>query len=1199
MPKKTNKQTEAKSYNHGEEHPQRPDIGTEPHFKKKKPPVTYRYDSSLSPELNWDENPAREEAEALIEQILAAEDLETAKIAARKLKAIGEPFLNWTGKAERLSFQVPTLPLFVHERLSTRAIIETLKSHKVEKGEQLNLFNDPKWSITDQILRAYEYHDKWVNRMILGDSLVTMNSLLQYEGMGGKVQMIYIDPPYGVKFGSNFQPFVRKRDVKHNDDDDFTREPEMVQAYRDTWELGLHSYLSYLRDRLLLARELLTDSGSVFVQISDENVHHVRELMDEVFGGENFVSQIAFKTTAGKSSNRIDSIYDIILWYSKNNQTLKFRPIFVSRSQEETDQRYCYLQLPDGTNQRLSNEQLQGLEIIPEGKRFRITALNSQGETSGETSLPFEWNGQTFYPPKGRHWSIVPSGLTKLGELNRLILEGKSLCYKRFLSDYPISEIKNIWMDTGGGALVYEKIYVVQTSTKVIQRCLLMTTDPGDLVLDITCLRKGTKILIPHQPTNSPPLKGGQGGVKSQIPGIFPPNPPDIGGALEALEIEKLQPGDYVIGHDLQPHRILRTISKTHQGKMIGIRHHLCQQILWVTGDHRVLCQKRTTSYGGDRNWEHIPKNNFGLAREMRKEATPAEAKLWQEIKGNQLGVKFRRQHPIGRYITDFYAREKGCIVEVDGDSHYRPDAIVYDQERDTYLNSLGLNILRFNNQEIYHNLTGILETIKATLAAVEPSEDHYKEWRRADTLKIGDIVYFGREQIPCEIKDLESEITTETVYDLEIETVHSFITEVCTVHNCGSGTTAYVAEQWGRRWITCDVSRVPLALARQRLLTATFPWYQLKDNNSPAGGFIYKRKQNSKGEEIGGIVPHITLKSIANNEPPESEILVDRPEVDNSIVRVCSPFTIEGTIPPPVEMEDEPESAAVVIDNSGPYEERMLEILRKSPVLRLSGNRTITLNNVRQPTRTQNLSAEAMVKASDLEGATLGEVVDEALEANLNQLPLSQKPVAFLFGPENGAIAEQPVYRAAGEAYHKQYAHLFVLGFAIAPSARQFVENCQDTVGIPATYIQATPDLLMGDLLKNMRSSQIFSVCGLPEIRINPIAEGKYQVELLGLDVFDPVTMKVDSEPGRNVPAWFLDTDYNGLCFHVNQAFFPRTGAWDSIKKALKGTYEESVWEHLAGTTSAAFAVGEHRQIAVKVIDDRGNELLVVKSLN
>jgi adenine-specific DNA-methyltransferase len=738
--------------------------------------------------------------------------------------------------------------------------------------------------------------------MILGDSLVTMNSLLQYEGMGGKVQMIYIDPPYGVKFGSNFQPFVRKRDVKHNDDEDFTREPEMVQAYRDTWELGLHSYLSYLRDRLLLARELLTDSGSVFVQISDENVHHVRELMDEVFGGENFVSQIAFKTTAGKSSNRIDSIYDIILWYSKNNQTLKFRPIFVSRSQEETDQRYCYLQLPDGTNQRLSNEQLQGLEIIPEGKRFRITALNSQGETSGETSLPFEWNGQTFYPPKGRHWSIVPSGLTKLGELNRLILEGKSLCYKRFLSDYPISEIKNIWMDTGGGALVYEKIYVVQTSTKVIQRCLLMTTDPGDLVLDITC----------------------------------------------------------------------------------------------------------------------------------------------------------------------------------------------------------------------------------------------------------------------------------------------------------GSGTTAYVAEQWGRRWITCDVSRVPLALARQRLLTATFPWYQLKDNNSPAGGFIYKRKQNSKGEEVGGIVPHITLKSIANNEPPAEEILVDRPETDNSIVRVCSPFTIEGTIPPPVDMDagEVPETEDTGMEINGSYQDRMLEILRKSPVLRLPGNRTLNLSQVRQPTKSRSLSAEALVKASELEGATLNDVVDEALEENLNKLPLSQKPVAFIFGPENGAIAERTVFEAANEAQRKQYAHLFVIGFAIAAKARQFIENCQEAIGIPATYIQATPDILMGDLLKHMRSSQIFSTCGLPDVKIHRAGDGKYQVELLGLDVFDPITMEVESEPGRNVPAWFLDTDYNGLCFYVKQAFFPRTSAWDSLKKALKGSYDDEVWEHLAGTISAPFEAGEHKEIAVKVIDDRGNELLVIESL-
>jgi adenine-specific DNA-methyltransferase len=292
------------------------------------------------------------------------------------------------------------------------------------------------------------------------------------------------------------------------------------------------------------------------------------------------------------------------------------------------------------------------------------------------------------------------------------------------------------------------------------------------------------------------------------------------------------------------------------------------------------------------------------------------------------------------------------------------------------------------------------------------------------------------------------------------------------------------------------------------------------------------------------------------------------------------------------------PETEAVEIENSDSYEDRMLEILRKSPVLRLPRNRTVNLSQVRQPVKSRNLSAEALVKASELGGATLSDVVDEALEENLNKLPLSQKPVAFIFGPENGAIAERTVFEAANEAQRKQYAHLFVIGFAIAAKARQFIENCQEAIGIPATYIQATPDILMGDLLKHMRSSQIFSACGLPDVKIHRTGDGKYQVELLGLDVFDPITMEVESEPGRNVPAWFLDTDYNGLCFYVKQAFFPRTSAWDSLKKALKGSYDDEVWEHLAGTISAPFEAGEHKEIAVKVIDDRGNELLVIESL-
>jgi len=310
---------QAESYSHpGATSPRRPDVGTQAQFKKKKPAQTYRYDSSLSPQLEYDDNnPARELGEALIRQILEAGTLEEAKAAASKLKALGKPFLNWAGKQERFSFELPTLPLFTHERLSTGAIIESLSCHKRQRT-LFDLFADPEHSVVDQLLKSYEHSDKWTNRMILGDSLAVMNSLLHFEHLGGQVQMIYMDPPYGVKYGSNFQPFVRKRDVSHNDDDDMTREPETVQAYRDTWEIGLHSYLTYLRDRLQLSREMLHPSGSIFVQISDENLHHARELMDEVFGAENFVSLITFVTTSGSTGNFLPKTADFLLMYARD-----------------------------------------------------------------------------------------------------------------------------------------------------------------------------------------------------------------------------------------------------------------------------------------------------------------------------------------------------------------------------------------------------------------------------------------------------------------------------------------------------------------------------------------------------------------------------------------------------------------------------------------------------------------------------------------------------------------------------------------------------------------------------------------------------------------------------------------------------------------------------------------------------------------
>jgi adenine-specific DNA-methyltransferase len=398
----------------------------------------------------------------------------------------------------------------------------------------------------------------------------------------------------------------------------------------------------------------------------------------------------------------------------------------------------------------------------------------------------------------------------------------------------------------------------------------------------------------------------------------------------------------------------------------------------------------------------------------------------------------------------------------------------------------------------------------------------------------------------------------------------------------CGSGTTAYVAEQWGRRWITIDTSRVPMALARQRLLTATFPWYTLQDDaRGPGSGFVYARKQNNKGEEVGGIVPHVTLKSIANNEPPAEEVLVDRPEVTNSITRVSGPFVVEATIPTPMDTGTPhpsplPQGERELEDDHAAFIERMLQVLRQSPVLHVGGNKTVTLRNIRPPARTLSLSAEAV----DGDG----------------------QPVAILFGPESASISERSVDTALAEAHRKDYKHLYVIGFAIAPNARQLVEAADTAADIPATYVQATPDLMMGDLLKNLRSSQIFSVCGLPDVTLKRMQDDdgawRYRAELRGYDVFDPSTMEVDHQRGADVPAWFLDNDYNGMVFRVTQAFFPRTSAWESLKKALKATHDESVWDHLSGAVSEPFAGGEQGQIAVKVIDDRGNELVVVKSL-
>ena len=386
-----------------------------------------------------------------------------------------DPQLQWAGKAEHTSFDVPTVSLHVHERIDPRKIIESVRKEK-EADSQPSLFESDKKPLREAI-EFYKHKENWSNRLVAGDSLLVMNSLLEKEGMGGKVQMVYFDPPYGIKYGSNFQPFVNKRDVKDGKDEDLTAEPEMIKAFRDTWELGIHSYLTYLRDRLLLARELLHENGSLFVQISDENVHLVREIMSEAFGEENFISEIIFtKTRSLVSSDFLTTINDFVLWYGKDKEAVKskMRKLYELRTSDELASHY------EDENGNIYSKG-EAKDIIALHPEIRIRAFKSDDLIRKSNPVfKVEFEGKQY---EGGY-RTSPEGMKRLIERNRIFATSNSLRYKFFLDDFPASPLNSLWTDTIGAR---NPIYVVQTNDKIVQRCLLMTTDPGDLVLDITC----------------------------------------------------------------------------------------------------------------------------------------------------------------------------------------------------------------------------------------------------------------------------------------------------------------------------------------------------------------------------------------------------------------------------------------------------------------------------------------------------------------------------------------------------------------------------------------------------------------------------------------------------------------------------------------------------------------------------------------
>ncbi len=413
-----------------------------------------------------------------------------------------DPQLVWKGKdAQDLAgyLEVAAVPVYIQEKVDPRALVENLRRTAAagEPEPELRLFDDFDGLAFDQLVDFYAHEGNWSNRLILGDALLVMNSLAEKENLRGKVQMIYVDPPYGIKFGSNWQVSTRKREVSDGKDVDVTRQPEQIKAFRDTWELGIHSYLAYLRDRLTVARELLTESGSCFVQIGDENVHLVRSVMDEVFGAENFVSLVTFRKTGGATADFLAGTVDYLVWYAKAKPAIKFRRLF--RSKEGGDGSapgYDFTELPDGSRQRLQKD----TPIDPNGRRVQFTTLMSQshGRQKGEGAaswFPVELDGRIFRPTLQTRWKTNEVGMARLIAAGRLHVQGNTLRYVRYLDDFAAFPLTNLWADTFGAT---SQTYVVQTSTTAIQRCLLMATDPGDLVLDPTC-GSGTTAYVAEQ----------------------------------------------------------------------------------------------------------------------------------------------------------------------------------------------------------------------------------------------------------------------------------------------------------------------------------------------------------------------------------------------------------------------------------------------------------------------------------------------------------------------------------------------------------------------------------------------------------------------------------------------------------------------------------------------------------------------------
>jgi adenine-specific DNA-methyltransferase len=833
-----------------------------------------------------------------------------------------DPELYWLNKYgdanDATPLTVDLRSLYRHEHIAPEALIKGLyrivateDRAQPDLGFSVNeLFgNVISREELEKVSDYYTHSDGWTNRLIQGDSLLVMTSLLEREGMAEQVQCIYIDPPYGIKYGKNWQIRLNSRAMSDSErDEDITGEPEQVKAYRDTWEFGIHSYLSYLRDRLLVAKELLHPSGSCFVQISDDNVHLVRSLMDEAFGSENFISLINFRKTTSASGEGLSSVSDYLLWYAKDSEMLKVRQLFLERTGEGWVN-YNYVRLSDGTHRRMTPEESINWKLIPKGARiYRRDNLTSQRAAGGTDVRSFEFKGRSYTPGKGTFKTDLP-GLKRLAEAERLEAYGETLSYRRFTEDFPFSPLSNLWDDTLTGGYAEDRHYVVQTITKVVQRCLLMTTDPCDLVLDPTC----------------------------------------------------------------------------------------------------------------------------------------------------------------------------------------------------------------------------------------------------------------------------------------------------------GSGTTAYVAEQWGRRWITIDTSRIALNIAKTRLMTATFPFYALYESEEGERAMAERKgkpgdypivKERDKSQPLRGCdvrygfvyrkVPHITLGSIAKNEPAEEEILYDQPIEDKKRLRVAGPFTVE------------------TLQNYEPTSPEELSRQRED-VEELAGFEDTVFEHLKS----------AGIKSGDKAANAVFTCIERLSSAELHAEGYygtngGEKKAYLHIGPKFGTVSKQAVTEAIKACRDKRDADwLLILGFAFESGITELSRNFGH---FQVSIVRMHDDLLQEGLLKRDKKAASFVTIGEPDIRLNRNGDTA-TVEIVGLDIYDPIRDEVKSRDVHDINYWMLDDNYDGSNFVVRQVFFcggdkDEFNDWkkglsnlaitSSKKKAeqtLKVKIDDEAFANAYGHKSRPFPVKKGQKIAVRVISQFGEETTKVLS--